>query len=397
MVIVILLFFSVRLFKRTIHFPNFKWLRGKGQGAKNRLGFELLPTSVKAIPTPSPSPYALAFNLASPGTTSLTAKPLLGRSSSFDSLSQYAPHSPTNPTRPPRSRSSFKLPFLFKSQTNRRSKSLGGVSIRRVSPTSTSAPSTPQPPLIDFSTSSSSHTTSVSTTPSDLGTHRASFHSPGPAPLIPGIPIPIRDDVSPRFVNPPSLEGTAPHMPNIWAFDFDSNTSVPSTSSERVAFPIKRPYSQPLIRFSDGDNQGDLIGLVPLSEKPTLAAGPAMHDALMPISPSSAVDVDIGADLNIHNTSTNVLIQLEESHTPADQVLVSLDLEELPLLVGVDSPLPRSRMCTLINIDHKILNLMPHSSQLQCRGPSPGRPGMTLFHWFPLRVHIHLLLQIPHP
>jgi len=78
-----------------------------------------------------------------------------------------------------------------------------------------------------------------------------------------------------------------------------------------------------------------------------------MDDALVPISPSSQVEVDVGADLSIHNTSTNVLIELEDSQNPADQVLISLDLEESPLIVGVDSPVPHSRMCTLIKLTTK--------------------------------------------
>ncbi|KAF9463194.1 hypothetical protein BDZ94DRAFT_1259327 [Collybia nuda] len=248
LVFVLVAFALTRLFKRFtpglglgFRLPNYPWLRGKGQGAKGRLGLggvELLPTSVKSIPTPSPSPRVGLFaGSSNVGKDSITSG-LLSRSSSFDTLPQY----PDTATLPPTV--SFPVhgrhvsnPFKFsifpasksrnrgKSTSHRRSRSLG-VPFRHLSVPSSplasinggsSAPTTPSPQalLIDFSSSTESTSsgdssdTALSKGPSssssDLGTHRFSPGSDGPL-----IPIPLPG----HHVAPASTA-------HVWAFDLD--------------------------------------------------------------------------------------------------------------------------------------------------------------------------------
>ncbi|RDB28175.1 hypothetical protein Hypma_001539 [Hypsizygus marmoreus] len=257
--IVILLFFAIRLFKRTFHLPHWNWLRGKGQGRLGLSGVELLPTSIKAIPTPSPSPYAASFTLGSNVGLKDTDTALLSRSSSLEALT--TPAQSQSPRRS-RARTPFKLPALFhsksrgssKSPVHRRSKSLS-VPIRHLSrSSSSSAPPTPSPQsqalLIDFSSSSGSSTSS------DLGTHRVSPASP---PLIPGLPIPSPSKSSKNPLLLPTSSSS-----HIWAFDLEVDDSHGSESTDPLlaAFkgsrspspmPIPASTSKPLIQYESSD------------------------------------------------------------------------------------------------------------------------------------------------
>ncbi|KAF5384335.1 hypothetical protein D9615_003197 [Tricholomella constricta] len=273
--VLIVLFFAVRLFKRSFHLPSLTWLRGKGQGAKGRLGLsgvELLPTSLKSIPTPKASPYAASFTLEG-NAGKIGGRSTLSRSSSLDGLPPSGLSTPLPPSTSPRSRSQFALPAFFKSKRrslHRRSKSLGLPARHLIPPsnslmTGNSAPSTPQSPLIDFSTSNSSTSTS-----SDLGTHKFSSASP---PLIPGIPIPVLNP-APHSTYKPHTFPTSSH---VWAFDLeedaegdtDSNVADPLLAAfKRTQSPPKSlPEPQPLIHY-------DRCSSPPLHAPPTPALAP---------------------------------------------------------------------------------------------------------------------------
>ncbi|KAG5651472.1 hypothetical protein H0H81_008530 [Sphagnurus paluster] len=243
----IVIFFAVRIFKRSLHLPNLAWIRGKGQGVKGRLGLsgvELLPTSLKSIPTPNPSPFAASFHMESNAGKDV----VLSRSSSLDGFpSSDRLDSLGSPLRS-RARTPFSIPNLFKptrKPLHRRSKSLGvlhrNLHIPSSSTTGSSAPSTPSHPLlIDFSTSSSSESTS-----SDVGAQKV---SPTSAPLIPGIPIPAPSP-------PARSSSTKPHFPastSVWTFDIEDNLhdSLEGTNPLLAAFRRTQSVkSQPLIQY----------------------------------------------------------------------------------------------------------------------------------------------------
>ncbi|KAG6917350.1 hypothetical protein DXG01_002815 [Tephrocybe rancida] len=243
-VVLILLFFAMRTFRRSLYLPSFTWLRGKGKGAKGRLGLsgvELLPTSFKSIPTPNPSPFAAAFNLeGNAGKDDSTS--LLSRSSSLDALPQFAVSSPSpylTSRRHSSSRPPFSLPAFLKTKHNpfhRRSRSLGGSHRNATSTMSISAPPTPSPKdlLVDFSTSNSSTPTSAS---SDVGTHKLRSASP---PLIPGLPIPAPSPGKDRSLsNKPSTQ--------VWTFDVEDEGDdiADSHVTNSLLASFKRSQSQP--------------------------------------------------------------------------------------------------------------------------------------------------------
>ncbi|KAG6857497.1 hypothetical protein H0H87_002122 [Tephrocybe sp. NHM501043] len=259
-VVLILIFFAVRIFRRSLYLPSFSWLRGKGQGTKGRLGLsgvELLPTSFKAIPTLNQSPYAVAFNLEGNASKDGSSS-LLSRSSSLDTLPQLSTSSPAphlTSRRHSYSRPPFSLPGFLKTKhkpSHRRSRSLGVPHRNTSSSMPISAPSTPSPKtlLIDFSTSNSSTSTSAS---SDLGTHK--LYSASSPPLIPGLPIPTASPAKARTLPKTSA--------NIWTFDVedegddiaDSHVADPLLAAFKHSHPQPQAKPQeesmPLIQYED--------------------------------------------------------------------------------------------------------------------------------------------------
>jgi hypothetical protein len=212
-------FFIVRFIRR--HKPSLlPRLRGKGKGAKGRLGLtgvELLPTSMISISTPHIGMFPGSSNVGKDNS----------RSSSLEMLPTFTPHPPSAFT----IRSS-RNPFMFndRSYPHRRSKSLS-VPTRHLagsSPHSTSSPATPSP-LVDFSTSNSS-SSSVGVSASKDTSHR---FSPDTVigPLIP-IPMPVP---SPKRLSISKPTSTS----NVWAYDFEDEEEDPLN----VAFKRSQPHS----------------------------------------------------------------------------------------------------------------------------------------------------------
>ncbi|KAG6836128.1 hypothetical protein H0H93_011087 [Arthromyces matolae] len=243
-IVFILLFFIIRMFKRGLHFPNLNltWLRGKGRSNKGRLGLsgvELLPTSMKSIPAQGPSPFVAAFTLeGNAGHNSVSS--LSSRTSSLDTLPHLSTSSPPpflTSRRRSDSRAPFTLPSFLRRQDkvlHRRSRSLGNVPRQPSSSMPMSAPASPSPKnlLIDFSTSPSS----TDSTSSDLGTHKL---PPSLPPLIPGIPIPTSSPMK----KPPTSRPSA----SMWNFDddYESDDITDSRVTDPLLAAFKRSQSGP--------------------------------------------------------------------------------------------------------------------------------------------------------
>ncbi|KAG6853523.1 hypothetical protein C0991_003518 [Blastosporella zonata] len=238
-IVLILIFFIVRIFRRSLYFSSFSWLRGKGRGTKGRLGLsgvELLPTSFKAIPTPNPSPYGAAFKLEG-NAGKEGSSGLLSRSSSLDALPQLSMSSPSpylTSRRHSYSRPPFSLPTFLKTKhkpLHRRSRSLGVLNRNTSSSMPASAPCTPSPKtlLIDFSTSNSSSTSTSAS--SDLGTHKLRSTSPL---LIPGLAIPTSSPEKARLL--PQM-GT-----HVWTFDIKDEGG--DIADSRVTDPLLAAFKR---------------------------------------------------------------------------------------------------------------------------------------------------------
>ena len=353
-------FFLVRFVRRhkPSFLPNYDWLRGKGKkGAKGRLGLigvELLPTSMRSIPTPIPSTHIGAFaGSSNVGKDKDTSSSLLSRSSSLDMLpttnTQPSPSS-TFPIRSPRN--PFKFSMLndnkskSRSYTHRRSKSLN-VPIRHLpvvpsSPSATlsaSSPPTPspQPLLIDFSNSNSSSSStelsqvssfSKATTSSDVGTHRFSPDAVV-GPLIP-IPMPLP--------SPSIQKSTSPS----WAYDFDEDGE-----QDPLMAAFKRSQSQ--VQAIPTPDLIPSFNIYPQPQTPSTAGFPLtppppglyfnrldMNAAAWSNNNNKGKDRDISSPLSPFPTDAIELVSITPP-SPSPVGAVTKDLEGAPVF-----PLPFS-------------------------------------------------------
>ena len=349
------LFRFVRRHKPSL-LPNYNWLRGKGKGAKGRLGLvgvELLPTSMKSIPAPIPSAHFGVFAGSSNVGKDKDTNSLLSRSSSLEMLPTFNPEPPsTFPIRSPRNPFKFSMFNDHKSKSrsysHRRSKSLN-VPTRHLpgpsssSPLSASSPPTPSPQalLIDFSTSNSSsssaeisassHDSSFSkaTTSSDVGTHRFSPDAVV-GPLIP-IPMPVPSPNRSSTSKPTSTSSG-------WAYEFDEDGE-----DDPLMAVFKRSQNQPSSPTPD---------LVPSSHN-IYPQPPTPSTAGFPLTPpppglyfdpldinatwsNKGKDRDISSPLSPSPTDAIELVSITPP-SPSPVGIVTKDLEAAPVF-----PLPFS-------------------------------------------------------